>query len=215
MRVMFLYWSTNSISKALRKKDPEPSQPRQLKIIKHHFFLNQIPLKKKNHMDKICWIFQICMGDSKWVLWGFCAFLGFWPWNKIESCLTFTSPARFRSPWKELPAFWPSSIIICSSSEHCDEVRRKMALLLRRWSFGSFLWVNFIEVKLFSEELAPKASLLVTFSEMINYIILENTHHIQSSLFCVYWEFFFQTATENFSRTSTNWMLEALSTLNL
>lgn len=42
----------------------------------------------------------------------FYSFLGFWPWNKVESCLTFTSPARFRSPWKELPTFWPSSIII-------------------------------------------------------------------------------------------------------
>lgn len=108
---MFLYWSTTSISKAWRKKDPEPSQPRQLKI-NIFFFPNQTPFKKKNHMDKICWIFQSFMGDSKWILWGFCAFLGFWPWNKTESCLTFTSPARFRSPWKQLPAFWPSSIII-------------------------------------------------------------------------------------------------------
>lgn len=49
MRVMFLYWSTTSISKALRKKDPEPSQPRQLKIIKHHFFLIKHHLKKKSY----------------------------------------------------------------------------------------------------------------------------------------------------------------------
>lgn len=47
---------------------------------------------------------------------------------------------------------------------------------------------------MFSEEVFPNDPFLVTLSsEMVSYIILENIHHAQPSLFCVYSEYSFQT----------------------